>query len=66
MEILEEFLPAVLSVLIFGAVWFIVRRLFKSLSDRINNAELYREDMLNVLEEIRDELKELNKNNSLK
>ena len=66
MEILEEFLPAVLSVLIFGAVWFIVRRLLKSLSDRINNAELYREDMLNVLEEIRDELKELNKNNSLK
>jgi hypothetical protein len=38
----------------------------KSLSDRINNAELYKEDMLSVLEEIRDELKELNKNNSVK
>jgi large-conductance mechanosensitive channel len=66
MEILEEFLPTVISVLIFGAVWFIIRRLLKSLSDRINNAELYREDMIAILEEIRDELKELNKNNSLK
>ena len=35
-------------------------------SDKINNSELYKEDMLNVLEEIRDELKELNKNNSVK
>jgi hypothetical protein len=32
----------------------------------ISNNELYKEDMLNVLEEIRDELKELNKNNLVK
>jgi hypothetical protein len=32
----------------------------------ISNNELYKEDMFNVLEEIRDELKELNKNNLVK
>jgi hypothetical protein len=32
----------------------------------MNNNELYKEDMLNVLEEIRDELKEVNKNNLVK
>jgi len=32
----------------------------------ISNNELYKEDMTNVLEEIRDELKELNKNNLVK
>ncbi|MDX6182687.1 hypothetical protein SGQ44_10210 [Flavobacterium sp. Fl-77] len=66
MENINEFIPVAIGILFFVAVWIIIRRLLKSISDRINNAELYREDTLNVLEEIRDELKELNKNNSLK
>lgn len=66
MEKITEFIPALFGALVFIAIWFIIRRILKSLSDRINNSELYKEDMLNVLEEIRDELKELNKNNSVK
>ncbi|QKJ63597.1 hypothetical protein [Flavobacterium sp. M31R6] len=59
-----EMLPIILWVLIIIVSWFIIRKILKSLSDRINNSELYNADMLNVLEEIRDELKELNKKNS--
>ncbi|MBP4136848.1 hypothetical protein [Flavobacterium geliluteum] len=66
MENINEFIPVAIGILFLVAFWIIIRRLLKSISDRINNAELYREDTLNVLEEIRDELKELNKNNSLK
>ncbi|PVX47907.1 hypothetical protein C8C85_3873 [Flavobacterium sp. 103] len=64
MEMNTEMLPIILWVLIIIVSWFIIRKILKSLSDRINNSELYNADMLNVLEEIRDELKELNKKNS--
>ena len=66
MEKISEFIPALFGVLVVVTIWFFIRRILKSFSDRINNSELYKEDMLNVLEEIRDELKELNKNNSVK
>jgi len=66
MDIVFEYLPIVFGVLFLLVVWFVIRKIMKSLSDRINNSELYKEDLLNVLEEIRDELKELNKNNSVK
>jgi len=66
MEKITEFMPIVFAFLIIIVIWFIIRRILNSLSDRINNSELYKEDMLNVLEEIRDELKELNKTNSTK
>jgi len=66
MERFIELIPVFFGVLIIVTIWFFIRRILKSLSDRINNNELYKEDMLNVLEEIRDELKELNKNNSVK
>nr|WP_315146934.1 hypothetical protein [uncultured Flavobacterium sp.] len=66
MEKITEFMPIVFAFLIIIVIWFIIRRILNSLSYRINNSELYKEDMLNVLEEIRDELKELNKTNSTK
>ena len=54
-------------LLLFGVMfWFVIRRILKSISDKINNSELYKDGMLSVLEGIRDELKELNKNNSVK
>ncbi len=65
MSIIAEFLPAFFSILVIAGIFFTVFYILKSLSDKINNAELYREDTLSVLEEIRDELKELNKKNSL-
>lgn len=61
-----EFLPTIFVVLIFFVVWFVFRRILSSLSDKINNSEVYKEETLKVLEEIRDELKELNKKNSSK
>lgn len=66
MNKLTEFIPVIFGFLIVIIVWFIIRRILNSLSDKINNSELYKEEMLNVLEEIRDELKELNKNNTVK
>jgi len=36
------------------------------ISDKINNADIHIGDLLEVLEEMRDELKELNKNKSIK
>lgn len=64
MDKLVEFLPTILGVLFLLIIWFIIRKALSSVSNKINNAELYREDVLNVLEEIRNELKELNKKNS--
>ncbi|WP_433832165.1 hypothetical protein [Flavobacterium anhuiense] len=60
----NEFLPTIFGVLFLVIIWFVIRRLFASISDKINNSEVYKQDTLRVLEEIRDELKELNRNNS--
>ena len=62
MEKIIDFLPVVLWVLVLLVIWYFIRNVLIGLSDRINNSELYKEDMLTILEEIRDELKELNKN----
>lgn len=64
MNTFNEFLPTIFAFLFLALSWLVIRRIFKSISDRINNASLYKEDTLKVLEEIRDELKELNKRNS--
>jgi hypothetical protein len=42
-------MPAAIAVLFLVAVWFIIRRILKSVSDCINNAEFYKEDMVGVL-----------------
>ncbi|SCY61002.1 hypothetical protein [Flavobacterium anhuiense] len=62
MEKIAEYLPAVFSVLVLLIIWFVIRRILGAVSDKINNSENYKEDTLRVLEEIRDELKELNRN----
>lgn len=66
MDRINEMLPVVFGILFFIVSWVIIRIILQRLSNRVNNSELYKEDMLNVLEEIRDELKELNKKNFLK
>ncbi|MFV8333406.1 hypothetical protein ACNQGB_05555 [Flavobacterium sp. XS1P32] len=66
MSIIADYLPIFFSILIIAGIFFTVYYILKSLSNKINNAELYREDTLNLLEEIRNELQELNKKNSLK
>lgn len=64
MDKISEFLPTIFTILIFLFTWFVIRRILSALSDKINNSEVYKEDTLKVLEEIRDELKELNRKNS--
>ena len=64
MDKFNEFVPTILGVLFLVVIWFVIRRSLGSVSDKINNSETYKEDTLRVLEEIRDELKELNRNNS--
>ena len=65
MEKIAEYLPALFCVLILVVVWSLIRKLMGSLSDKINNAEIHKEDTLKVLEEIKDELKQLNRKNSV-
>ena len=64
MEDLSENTFALSAILIIIAFWYLIRKIFKSFGDKINNAETHRDDLLTVLEEIRDELKEMNKKNS--
>lgn len=66
MDKVSEIIPGLIAVAVFFVFWLIIRNVFKALSNKINNAELYKEDTLKVLEEIRDELKELNRHNSAK
>lgn len=66
MENIEDLKEMIIPILVVVFLWYIIRRIFKSISDKINNAEVHRDDLLQVLEEIRDELKDLNKNNSIK
>ncbi|KUJ62782.1 hypothetical protein AR687_05130 [Flavobacteriaceae bacterium CRH] len=66
MEQIVALWPSLFGILILGIIWLVVRKILNSVSNKINNAELYKEDILNVLEEIRNELKELNRNNSIK
>ena len=61
-----NFLPIVAMLLWLLLVVFVIFRLIKWINSIIKNNDLYKEDTLNVLEEIRDELKELNKNNLVK
>lgn len=63
---MEDYKVFIVPVLILVFLWLIIRRIFKAISDKINNAEINRDSLLEVMEEIRDELKELNKNNSIK
>ncbi|MEN2402201.1 hypothetical protein GKZ90_0020595 [Flavobacterium sp. MC2016-06] len=58
----KEIFPAIFGVLFLIVIWFVLRKILKALSDKINNAEIYKEDTLKVLEEIRDELKKANNN----
>ncbi len=64
MDKIIEFMPAVFAVLIFLVIWFVIRRIVSAISDKINNSEIQKEETLTVLQEIRDELKELNKKKS--
>jgi len=66
MDKFTEFLPTIFAVLVFVVIWFVIRRIVSSISDKINNSEVYKEDTLRVLEEIRDELKQLNQKDTSK
>lgn len=66
MDEITDFLPTIFALLVFIVIWFVIRRIVSSLSDKINNSEVYKEDTLRVLEEIRDELKQLNKKDTSK
>jgi flagellar biosynthesis/type III secretory pathway M-ring protein FliF/YscJ len=64
MNEISTYFPMIFWILIIVVVWIVIRRILLQISDKINNAEVYKENTLKVLEEIRDELKELNRNNS--
>ena len=66
MEYFENNIGIIFTVFVVVFLWYIIRRIFKAISDKINNSEIHRDELLEVLEEIRDELKELNKKNSVK
>jgi hypothetical protein len=52
--------------LCFIILWFILRRILNSISAKMNNRVASKEGLLDAIEEIRGERKELNKNNLVK
>ncbi|OOV17810.1 hypothetical protein [Flavobacterium sp. LM4] len=56
----KEIIQPIIIIAIFVVIWFVIRRILSTISNKINNSEVYKEDTLRVLEEIRDELKQLN------
>ena len=66
MDSIKEFLAPLFGILVLVIIWFVIRRMLRSISDKINNSEVYKEDTLRVLEEIRDELKQLNQKEASK
>ncbi|CAM3998533.1 hypothetical protein [Flavobacterium weaverense] len=66
MENLQTFLPQIAMLLWLVLFVFVIFRIIRWINKIIKNNDLYKDDMLNVLEEIREELKELNKNNLVK
>ena len=63
MEIFLDYAPNMLALLWFVLFGIVIFRIMRWINTLIKNNDLYKEDMLTILEEIRDELKELNKNN---
>ena len=63
---MPDFLPLVAMLLWLFLVVFVIFRIITWINRIIKNNDLYKDDMLTVLEEIREELKELNKNNLVK
>ena len=63
---MPDFFPLVAMLLWLLLVVFVIYRIITWINRIIKNNDLYKDDMLTVLEEIREELKELNKNNLVK
>ena len=66
MEKILEYAPDMLALLWFVLFGVMIFGIVRWINTIIRNNDLYKEDMLTILEEIRDELKELNKNNLVK
>lgn len=58
-----EILVSVLPVIIIIAVWLYIMFRFRKYN-KSNNFTVKQDEMISLLREIRDELKDLNKNNS--
>jgi hypothetical protein len=57
MEKFTEIISGVITVLIVISFWYLIRRIVKTYSNRVNDTEEYKQNLITVLEEIRDELK---------
>ena len=66
MENFLEYAPDMLALLWFVLFGIMIFGIVRWINTLIRNNDLYKEDMLTILEEINDELKELNKNNLVK
>ncbi|MFY0481487.1 hypothetical protein ACI6PS_02690 [Flavobacterium sp. PLA-1-15] len=62
---MREVMQPIIGILVVVFVWYVVRSIAKTFS-KINVIEENQEDIENLLREIKEELKELNKNNSEK
>ena len=63
---MPDFFPLGAMLMWLLLVVFVIYRIITWINRIIKNNDLYKDDMLTVLEEIREELKELNKNNLVK
>ncbi|WP_026705705.1 hypothetical protein [Flavobacterium soli] len=62
---MKEIIQPIIGILVVVFVWYVFRSIAKTFS-KINVIEENQEDITDLLREIKEELKELNKNNSEK
>ncbi len=62
---MREIVQPILGILVVVFVWYVIRSIAKTFS-KINVIEENQEGIADLLREIKEELKELNKNNSEK
>lgn len=62
---MREIIQPIVGILVIVFIWYVLRSIAKTFG-KINVIEENQEDIADLLREIKEELKELNKNNSEK
>ena len=63
---MEDILISLLPIIIVIITWIVIMRFFLKKNLKNNNFQQKQDEMISLLTEIKDELKQLNRNNSVK
>ena len=63
---MEDILISLLPIIIVIITWIVIMRFFLKKNLKNNNFQQKQDEMISLLTEIKDELKQMNRNNSVK